>query len=121
MGSSQSTKVIESLADRLDNCDIADHGKTQEVCSTDTADDGTTSSKFSDSLSASTSEASDVSLQTQISLSDSPQHSRHSSILIFDLDDTLIPTEWIRSSFVAHKHKHATAEEVYQVGSTYIE
>ncbi|EPR57612.1 hypothetical protein TGPRC2_293720 [Toxoplasma gondii TgCatPRC2] len=39
---------------------------------------------------------------------------RTSTVFIFDLDDTLIPTEWIRSSYAAQKEDGRTAAEVYQ-------
>ncbi|PFH33067.1 hypothetical protein BESB_082660 [Besnoitia besnoiti] len=39
---------------------------------------------------------------------------RTSTVFIFDLDDTLIPTEWIRSSYAAQKEDGRTTEEVYQ-------
>lgn len=40
---------------------------------------------------------------------------RTSSVFIFDLDDTLIPTEWIRSSYAAQKDDSRSPDEVYQV------
>ncbi|PHJ23781.1 membrane associated protein with a signal egf domain and 7 transmembrane domains at the c-terminus [Cystoisospora suis] len=39
---------------------------------------------------------------------------RTSSVFIFDLDDTLIPTEWIRSSYAAQKDDSRSPDEVYQ-------
>lgn len=40
---------------------------------------------------------------------------RHSTIIIFDLDDTLIPTQWIKEAFAVQKKPQYTAEDVYQV------
>ncbi|KAL8431386.1 hypothetical protein Efla_001741 [Eimeria flavescens] len=114
MGSVQSTKAVDTVADRLVNCELIEDDETQEQTSASSVDEGTSLADSRASNSRGNSEASDISQQTQLSVGDSLPPSRKSAILIFDLDDTLIPTEWIRSSFAAQKHKHATTDEVYQ-------
>ncbi|KAL8454563.1 hypothetical protein Emed_000284 [Eimeria media] len=115
MGSAQSTKAVDAAADRVSNGDVTEDETTPEHSSSSSVEDCTSLSESAISTPAGISEASDVSAQGQLSVCGSPHPSRHSAILIFDLDDTLIPTEWIRSSFAAQKHKHATADEVYQL------
>ncbi|KAL8272700.1 hypothetical protein Esti_003404 [Eimeria stiedai] len=114
MGSAQSTKAVDTVADRVANCYVTEADTAPEHSSSSTVEDCTSQSESALSTPAGISEASDVSAQAQLSICGNPHPSRHSAILIFDLDDTLIPTEWIRSSFAAQKHKHATADEVYQ-------
>ncbi|KAL8435657.1 hypothetical protein ACSSS7_002318 [Eimeria intestinalis] len=114
MGSAQSAKSVDTEADRVANGDSTEEDTSPEHSSPSTAEDCTSLSESALSTPAGISEASDVSALAQLSVCGNPHPSRHSAILIFDLDDTLIPTEWIRSSFAAQKHKHATADEVYQ-------
>lgn len=106
MGSSHSTN--QSI-----NCGLVDGDTTSEFCRSGSADDETTLPNFASSEG--TSEGSETNDPPQKLPCVDQTHSRHSAILIFDLDDTLIPTEWIRSSFAVQKHKHATTDEVYQV------
>ncbi|CDI78800.1 hypothetical protein, conserved [Eimeria acervulina] len=105
MGSSHSTN--QSI-----NCGLVDGDTTSEFCRSGSADDETTLPNFASSEG--TSEGSETNDPPQKLPCVDQTHSRHSAILIFDLDDTLIPTEWIRSSFAVQKHKHATTDEVYQ-------
>ncbi|KAL8450800.1 hypothetical protein Emag_003088 [Eimeria magna] len=114
MGSAQSTKAVDTAADRVPSSEVAEDDTTPEHSSSSTVEDCASLSESALSTPPGISEVSDVSSQAQLSVCGSPHPSRNSAILIFDLDDTLIPTEWIRSSFAAQKHKHATADEVYQ-------
>lgn len=116
MGSSHSTKSVDALADKLVNCDIVDDDATPKFPSLISPNGETEVSSFFVSTYDGISETSDAGFSAQSSVPDNPSRSVHSTILIFDLDDTLIPTEWIRSSFAAQKHMHATTDEVYQVG-----
>lgn len=115
MGSSHSTKSADALAERLVNCDIVDDAAPKFPSLIDPNEETEVSSFFVSTYDG-TSETSDAGFSAQYSGPDKPSKSVHSTILIFDLDDTLIPTEWIRSSFAAQKHMHATTDEVYQVG-----
>ncbi|CDJ56981.1 hypothetical protein, conserved [Eimeria maxima] len=113
MGSSQSTKSFDSTEDPSINCGLVDGETPSEFSRSYSADEEAASPNLSVS-SEGTSDESETNESPQKLTCGDEKHSRHSAILIFDLDDTLIPTEWIRSTFAAQKHKHATADEVYQ-------
>ncbi|OEH74019.1 hypothetical protein cyc_01746 [Cyclospora cayetanensis] len=114
MGSSQSTKSVDALANKFDNCDLADGETTPEFCSSGSADEDSALQNYLVSSSDGISEASETNTPTSTQFFERSHHCRHSAIFIFDLDDTLIPTEWIRSSFANLKHQHASTEEVYK-------
>lgn len=116
MGSSQSTKSFGSTEDPSINCGLVDGETPSEFSRSYSADEEAASPNLSVS-SEGTSDESETNESPQKLTCGDEKHSRHSAILIFDLDDTLIPTEWIRSTFAAQKHKHATADEVYQVSN----
>ncbi|CDJ48511.1 hypothetical protein, conserved [Eimeria brunetti] len=121
MGSSQSTKCVGTSEDPSLKCGFVDGDTATEFSSRSaSADEETAAPNFFVSSEA-TSEASEFNESPQKQSWREQNHSRHSAILIFDLDDTLIPTEWIRSTFAAQKHKHATTDEVYQAIRTELE
>ncbi|CDI82327.1 hypothetical protein, conserved [Eimeria praecox] len=113
MGSSHSTKSVGTLEDESVNCGLVDGDTASEFSKSGSADEETALPNYFVS-SEGTSEEFETNETPQKLPCTDEKHSRHSAILIFDLDDTLIPTEWIRSSFAAQKHKHATTDEVYQ-------
>ncbi|CDJ41310.1 hypothetical protein, conserved [Eimeria tenella] len=114
MGSSHSTKLAGPIEDQVIACDFTDDDTSQDLSSSGSADEETVLPTFSVSSSEGLSESSEASSFTHKMTCSGHKNPRHSAILIFDLDDTLIPTEWIRSAFAAQKHKHATTDEVYQ-------
>ncbi|CDJ36021.1 uncharacterized protein EMH_0056260 [Eimeria mitis] len=112
MGSSQSTKSAEASEEQRIKCGSVSDDTKPALSTSGSADEETGFTNFVSSEG--TSEEYETRISPQKLTWSDQQHSRHSAILIFDLDDTLIPTEWIRSTFAAEKHKYATNEEVYQ-------